>query len=913
MSTHADYADRVSKRYGVLKRIGQPDATLEEGYVPQYVRPGPDYAEREWARAKESLISARRRANEAQIRERLEAQPPIDLIRRTPFGPSTSVREIVSRESRVVLLGEAGAGKTIALRDLATHPLSTSNEGAHFLTCIINLPELVASQCSLPEYLSEDAQQHMDLSLPPQMFQDMLVRGQALLCFDDLDAVPSQDDRARVAGQIESWARQYPRCKCIVTARADAYEPSLDPEQFAHFALVPWGEYSAADLEQVWNEVKADLTEKESEVQMASSRLLQDIAGARYLEAVLLESGLDALWDEVRSHLWDAAWRTKLGLTWRFLAEDHPDAWARLITRVLEAGKNDPLKRVLHRHLRAAAYGLAAAGATSGLDQSVRQTIIDGLVDWLTDPQAAGRHDAMDALFRLSGEPYAMERALQIIEDGERDEWSREAAALFLGEPGHPDAGRVVKALQVCMDDGEASTLLRQAAITSIGKLASRRVLDGELQAEVEDSMLARIRNPGRSLDLRSAMGESLGLIAAHTHGDAIIDALVSLARAENEDEKVPYTVQIAAARGLLHVLSAWRDPQLTERLWELARDEQVDDSVRSQLVRALGRLGNVAEAAHIALALARNPKVYPPGQREALDALGELEYSDETILEALLEIAESKDRKVKDFVRLAAARAITRTGNLDVGVQHLLMLVADKSLYRSTRNEALTFLGELGFSGDEDLDNATISVLLVWVTEENTTEDVRETAMQALCTLGANREDVIREWIGVIQDRKVYPRVRRSAAEMLGSLPVQHKNLVVEALNVTLYDSEEKSDPLRVPIAYLLSLWGEDEQALTYLKAAAEQSYMAAVRHKAAMYLAELDEMDQAASTLLALAEDSKIADPIRCNSLRALGLWRVGDQHLVDQVKPILQEEDLLPNVREAAYNCLKSITAA
>ena len=36
-----------------------------------------------------------------------------------------------------------------------------------------------------------------------------------------------------------------------------------------------------------------------------------------------------------------------------------------------------------------------------------------------------------------------------------------------------------------------------------------------------------------------------------------------------------------------------------------------------------------------------------------------------------------------------------------------------------------------------EDLDDAMVSVLQVWVTEENTTEDVRERAMEALHLLG--------------------------------------------------------------------------------------------------------------------------------------------------------------------------------
>ena len=44
----------------------------------------------------------------------------------------------------------------------------------------------------------------------------------------------------------------------------------------------------------------------------------------------------------------------------------------------------------------------------------------------------------------------------------------------------------------------------------------------------------------------------------------------------------------------------------------------------------------------------------------------------------------------------------------------------------------------------------AAIAVLQIWANEENTTEDVRENAIDALCWLHAGQDQVIRDVIGV-------------------------------------------------------------------------------------------------------------------------------------------------------------------
>jgi hypothetical protein len=207
-------------------------------------------------------------------------------------------------------------------------------------------------------------------------------------------------------------------------------------------------------------------------------------------------------------------------------------------------------------------------------------------------------------------------------------------------------------------------------------------------------------------------------------------------------------------------------------------------------------------------------------------------------------------------------------------------------------------------------LDDASIAVLRIWVTEDRTTEDVQEQAMESLVMLQAAREEVVRDLISVVQDKRAYPRVRRAAVGALARLPVQDRQMVVDSIEVPFYDREEKSDLLRVPTARLLYLWGEDEHAFEYLQLAAEQSYMAMVRHRAGVVLHEIGDDEHAVPTLQRLATDASIADPIRCDSLRALSLWNVGNKELAEQFLPIFEEEDPMPNVPEAAYEAMKML---
>jgi hypothetical protein len=932
----------MAERYDYVTRVGEPDVRLAEGYVPLNARRGPRYAVRELPRNREALQSARGRARAEQIKEVLAQRVHLDLLAGVPLGPSISIRDLWAEDRLVVLLGKPGAGKSTALRHLAADRL-TGRDGK-LLTLIVELRTFAASGQVLTDFLAADAAE-AGLEMTPAFFADVLTNGQAVLCLDGLDEVSDPELRAQVVEQIEAWAQGYPRTRFLITARQEAYEPHFDQDEFVHYVLLPWTDDVLERLEAAWDKASAEWSEEETEARLAEApRLVRDLVRARELAAMFGGDQLDDGWEELRAHLWDAAWRDRVALVYRSLAQEWPQAWSRAMSLLIGAGTDDPFESVTHRHLLRAGLALSVSDAAREVSDEVVDTVIGDLFEWLSDERAAGRQEAFETLFRLGSWPQVNQHALRLVGNEDAEAWVREAAALLLGESPGANPRSSVEALkgriwpeepsaasEASADDaegkegatgngetsegGEAEAVerkaehlrVRQAACTALGRIALQSDAEELLRAQIESDLVDGISDDELPIDVRTAMAEAVAGIAEAEPTSDRVELLFSLARGEGES-KVPYAVQVAAAHGLSALLDRSTDVDPADRLWQLCEDEQVDESVQVVVAQALGIALDASRAAHILLEIGRDQSIYPPGRRQALETLGRLGYADDAVVEGLTAIAETQDRKTKDFERLAAARALGQVGQLALSIQELLMLIADKSIYRSTRNDALRLLGETGLSGDEDLDDASVAVLRIWVTEERTTEDVQEQAMESLVMLQAARDDAVRDLISVVQDKRAYPRVRRAAVRALARLPVQDRQMVVDSIEVPFYDREEKSDLLRVPTARLLYLWGSDEHALEYLRLAAEQSYMAMVRYQAGLVLHEIGLDEHAVPTLQKLATDASIADPIRCDSLRALSLWNVGNRELADQFLSVFEEEDPMPNVPEEAYEAMK-----
>jgi hypothetical protein len=902
-----------------------------------------------------------------------------------------SLQEAAARESRLLVVAPVGAGPAVQSALVVDRPKSErpfeagQNDSNRYVTLPIDLPDLPnLGGASLPEVLAADTDDKLSLSVEPAAFQDMLVRGQAVIVVDGLDELPDQAARAQAVKQVEAWMAEFPHSHYVITVRPNASQPTFDADAFTRCTVTgledsygelgqAWAESLAgwtpddpdaavhAEQDRLWQHLAFVMKEQDSSsiavqeaqdalagymrrgrgllsprrrqsgeiaafLEQAPSHLafveseegrlsftsaaLVDLLAARSLAALCADRGVDAAWDQMGGRIESPGWRETLKLALRFTLSESPELGVQLYDRLLDAADSESWEPVLHRGLLLAAEAL---GGTTD-ERATVQRVVDGLAAWMADGEAVGRLDAVNALFGMAGQSYAADKALELLGDGYQDEFTRQAAAQLLGALGSEQAEAAIEALQARATDETEGERVQQASLMALGALGAGGMLKEDVLGALVEALRGLALDADLGLDQRVAAVEALGTILASSADSAVVELLIGLARGENEDEeRVPFSVRSMAAQGLRRLALTQEDAQLVEQMRGIVSDAEIDDSVRTVFAETLGQLGQAEEAAKALIEMAQDPKIYPPGRRAAMEALGRVGYADQEILDVLTRIATTKERKTKDFERLAASVAMKGVGQLELSLQHILMLIADKSIYRSTRNEALGYLGSLGSTGNQDLDAAAVAVLRIWANEENTTEDVRENAIDALCWLHATQDEVVRDVIGIIQNKGTYPRVRRYAASRLHRLPIEEKEMVVQALSPTFYDPEEKSDLLRVPLARMLFLWSEDEVAQGYLRAAAEQSYMAQVRYNSSMVLLEIGEREGGLAELIKLAQNPEIADPIRRDSLRALGLWALGREDVAEAVSVVAQDAGLESNVRDAAYKALGSIAAA
>lgn len=188
-----------------------------------------------------------------------------------PVGPPTrepSRRERLTPDAllsagRVVLFGEAGAGKTTLLRFLARVVLGAAGgvpppvSGRLVpLTVALGEYDRYCDQCrplGLLDYLPEAARLH-GLRLPAEWLADQARDGACLFLLDGLDEVAHPLRRQGVRNRIAALAREYPRCRIVVTAKPAGYrETPFRPEDgFRHFALCPFTPEAVQEFAQRW-------------------------------------------------------------------------------------------------------------------------------------------------------------------------------------------------------------------------------------------------------------------------------------------------------------------------------------------------------------------------------------------------------------------------------------------------------------------------------------------------------------------------------------------------------------------------------------------------------------------------------------------------------------------------------------
>ena len=216
--------------------------------------------------------------DEAALRERAERAERL------------GVEDVLRRESRLVVLGDPGAGKTTFLRYVAL-ALAEGKQAAReqlglagewlpiYLPLAAYNQELQQRRVSLEDYVLR----YWDTRSFDRPGMDRLVAreleaGRVLLLLDGLDEVGSRADRRATIGQVETWANSYgPRGnRLVVTSRIVGYDEAPLACDFCAYTLSPFGPQEIARFAEQWCVAYQRWADREQPVEMAAEKGLAE-------------------------------------------------------------------------------------------------------------------------------------------------------------------------------------------------------------------------------------------------------------------------------------------------------------------------------------------------------------------------------------------------------------------------------------------------------------------------------------------------------------------------------------------------------------------------------------------------------------------------------------------------------------
>ncbi|MFF3404039.1 NACHT domain-containing protein [Streptomyces sp. NPDC002659] len=236
----------------------------------------------------------------------LEAQPKHK--EGTMGGPSTVSRApqridtLLASRPRVLIRGDAGAGKTTLVWWLAAHAavgdlgqqLADLNGMVPF---VVPLRTLRAHGGAFPAPSQLPTAAHLPVDEAPQGWVGRVLKaGRALLLVDGVDEVP-QDDRAAAHRWLTDLLERFPRNRCVATVRPLAVESDwLKSDGFEELRLLPMGTEDIQAFVAAWHEAARldcealediDALERDLSRQLRQNPALIDLARTPLLCAVI--------------------------------------------------------------------------------------------------------------------------------------------------------------------------------------------------------------------------------------------------------------------------------------------------------------------------------------------------------------------------------------------------------------------------------------------------------------------------------------------------------------------------------------------------------------------------------------------------------------------------------------------------
>ncbi|WP_081239005.1 serine protease [Streptomyces viridosporus] len=318
----------------------------------------------------------------AQNLDTTTTRQPFSMAGRTPHR----IDALLATRSRVLLRGDAGAGKTTLVWWLAAHTaagtLTTSLADLNGLVPFIVPLRAVRSHNGV--FPSPAALPHVAglvIDEPPDGWVGrVLDSGRGLLLVDGLDEVP-QADREEAHRWLRALLTRYPRTRCVATVRPLAVEPDwLEGERFEELRLLPMRDddihrfvvfwHRAARLDDDDHELLAEL-ERDLSQQFRHNPALRDLARTPLLCAVIcaLHRRHQGFLPETRFKLYQSALEMMLGHRDRrrrvnapdgitMTVEEHQQILQRIAVWLVRCGQSELTRDQARPQLEAALAGM---------------------------------------------------------------------------------------------------------------------------------------------------------------------------------------------------------------------------------------------------------------------------------------------------------------------------------------------------------------------------------------------------------------------------------------------------------------------------------------------------------------------------------------------------------------------------